>query len=341
MDPIRKYLALIFVILIGVILAYLLFPFIAPILISAILAFLLYPIHKKISSKVKNESVSATIIIVLLLLIIFIPLTSMAGLLINQISKFDLGEETVLEYEQRLFDTFGVYFPILDLIERGQEILTQNIADYTRSIVSLTVQVVLFFFIMLFFLYYFLIQKTKFLELTYSLLPFSRRHSKKLVDDSGKVTKAILVGIILTAIIQGLLGMFSFFVAGINGAFFWGIVMIILAIIPVVGAFLVWVPAGLFLVIEGNIGMGLFVLLWGVFVVSPIDNILRPKLVSKFADIHPLETFIGIIVGIAAFDMIGLILGPLLFSFFKIFLRTFKLEYGDELNGDHHHDKKV
>ena len=96
------------------------------------------------------------------------------------------------------------------------------------------------------------------------------------------------------------------------------------------GAFLVWLPAGLFLLLEGSLWGGIFVLAWGALVVGNIDNFVRPKLVNRFADIHPLETFLGIFIGIAHFDLIGIILGPLILSQFKVLLRVFRKEYAHE-----------
>ena len=103
--------------------------------------------------------------------------------------------------------------------------------------------------------------------------------------------------------------------------------MTILSIIPVVGAFLIWLPAGIFLLISGQIWEGVFVLVWGVLVVSQVDNFIRPKLVNKFANIHPLETFLGVFMGLSFFGFIGILIGPLIISLFTTLIRIFRKEF--------------
>ena len=121
--------------------------------------------------------------------------------------------------------------------------------------------------------------------------------------------------------------MISFFIVGLNGALLWGIIMIILSVIPLVGAFIIWIPAGLFLLIEGQIWQGIFVLVWGAVIVSQVDNIIRPYLVNRFADIHPVDTLLGVFIGLPVFGLIGVIIGPLIIAMFKLLVNVYRKEY--------------
>lgn len=323
----RKHTAVIIILLFALGILYLGRTYILPVLTAVILAFLLFPIYKLFLIKTKRETLSGALVIIFFLLIIIVPVTFLSSIFISQINSFDFSEEALLDYELRIEEILDINIPVVNSIESFKDRLKQDAQQYARTFISITTNVALFFFIMIFTMFYLLVEHKFFLYELKKLLPFSEKNSEYLISESGKMTKAILIGQVLTAVVQGLLGMFSFIIAGIEGAFFWGVIMMILSLIPVVGAFLIWLPAGVFLLFEGNIGMGIFVLVWGAVVVSQIDNIIRPKLVNQFADIHPLETFLGIFIGLSAFGMIGVVLGPLLLSLFRILVVSYKKEY--------------
>ncbi len=141
--------------------------------------------------------------------------------------------------------------------------------------------------------------------------------------------RAVFVGQMLTSIIQAVVGGIGFLIAGVPGAILWTAVMAILALLPVVGAFLVWIPAGIYLLVSGEIGWGIFLLLWGALVVSNVDNFVRPKLIGDRSGIHPLFVLVGVLGGVAAFGFIGLFLGPVLVGVTVSVLKVWEEEYLD------------
>ena len=312
------YVALGIIVILGIWLLFLLRDFLIPIVAAIIFAYLLYPVYNKLNEKLKRKNTSAILVLIGVFLLILIPLTVVGGLLLNYITSVDISEEGLESYEDTVFEITGVKISIAESIVDFWSAIKRDASQTLPQILSFTSNFLISVFVMFFVMFYIFIEKDTLLKYLIIILPFSNKSSKHLVSESGKVVKAVLIGQVLTAIIQGLLGMFAFIIAGIEGAILWGIVMIVLSIIPVVGAFLVWVPAGLLLILNGDVGRGIFVLIWGAVVVSQIDNIIRPKLVNKFADIHPLETLIGIFMGLAAFGIMGIIIGPLLISLFKI-----------------------
>ena len=323
----RKYVSFFIIVILGIAILYMLGRFITPILGAIVIAPLLYPSYKWIRSKVNGDVIAALIVLVGLFLIIVIPLSTIAAVLFEQIEGFKIDEENVGNIESFFANKLGVEINFFELVVRGQEWIQSTAKESLPAFFSYTSNFLLEIFIVFFVLFYLLVSKDFFINECYRISPFSKKNTKELLNNSSQVIKAVLIGQVLTAIIQGALGMFSFIIVGISGFFFWGIIMTILSIIPVVGAFLIWLPAGIFLLISGNMWQGVFVLVWGVLVVSQVDNFIRPKLVNKFANIHPLETFLGVFMGLSFFGFIGILIGPLIISLFTTLIRIFRKEF--------------
>ena len=158
-------------------------------------------------------------------------------------------------------------------------------------------------------------------------IPFSRHNAEILRERFRDVTISTLVGTGLTATVQGLLVGLAFWVAGIPNALFWGVVTVVLAILPVVGSGLVWGPGVLSLALEGHYGRAIGVALWGVIVVGNVDNVIRPMVFRRWAKIHPFITIIGAFAGIQYFGLLGLLIGPLAISYFFELIRMYRAEY--------------
>jgi predicted PurR-regulated permease PerM len=158
-------------------------------------------------------------------------------------------------------------------------------------------------------------------------IPFSARNADILRDRFRDVTFSTLIGTFLTASVQGLLVGVAFWVTGVPNALFWGVVTVVLAILPVVGSGLVWGPGVLHLALEGRYGMAIGLAIWGVFVVGNVDNVIRPIVFRRWAQIHPFMTIIGAFAGIRYFGLLGLLIGPLAISYFFELIRMYKGEY--------------
>jgi predicted PurR-regulated permease PerM len=158
-------------------------------------------------------------------------------------------------------------------------------------------------------------------------IPFSVRSAERLRERFRDVTVSTLVGTGLTAAVQGVLVGLAFAVTGIPNALFWGVVTVILAILPVVGSGLVWGPGAIVLAIEGRYGMAIGLALWGILVVGNVDNIIRPIVFRRWAQIHPFITILGAFAGINYFGLLGLLIGPLAISYFFELIRMYRQEY--------------
>ncbi len=134
---------------------------------------------------------------------------------------------------------------------------------------------------------------------------------------------ATIYGGILIAMIQGVLGGLSFWILGLPSPIFWGTAMGLLSFIPIGGTALIWVPAAIILLIEGAVLKGFILLGLGVFVISMVDNLLRPFFISTRTNIHPLLLFFAVLGGVQAFGLIGLFAGPLIATLFLTLIEIY------------------
>jgi len=143
-------------------------------------------------------------------------------------------------------------------------------------------------------------------------LPFTEQESDRLLRETGDLVVASVGAAVVVAIAQGVLGALAFRIVGIGAPEFWGVVMGFASLLPVVGATLVWIPAGIGLVLSGAVWRGVLLLLMGTFGISMADNILRPLLLTGKTSISGFIVFFGLLGGAAAFGFIGLVIGPII-----------------------------
>ncbi|NTV41065.1 MAG: AI-2E family transporter [Candidatus Moranbacteria bacterium] len=194
----------------------------------------------------------------------------------------------------------------------------QGIADTTFS------SVVIFFT-----LYFLLIEGKKLVRHIIYLIPLKNSHKKVLSEKFVSITRATAKGAMIIAIIQGSLGMLLFLFLGIDSAFILGIFMMLSSLIPMFGAGLVWFPTAIVMFLTGNIWQGWIILAVGGGVISTIDNFLRPKLVGKDTQMHPLIVFFATLGGITVFGFLGLLIGPIIVA---LFLSLWDI-YAEEFKG--------
>jgi predicted PurR-regulated permease PerM len=156
-----------------------------------------------------------------------------------------------------------------------------------------------------------------------NLLPLPERERDTLIAETRDLVIASVGAGLLVAAAQGVIGGVAFWLLGIRAPVVWGVAMAITSLIPVVGAALVWVPTALWLLLSGDIGRGVILVVIGIVGISMADNILRPLLLSGRTSASGLVIFLGLLGGVAAFGFIGLVLGPIILvtagSLLKVF----------------------
>ena len=155
------------------------------------------------------------------------------------------------------------------------------------------------------------------------LIPLNDEYKTKVIEEIDKVTRGVINGQVLTAVIQGIVGGLGFFIFGVPNPIFWGFIMVILAIIPLLGTAMIWVPAGVIGLMSGNYVSGVGILLFGAIIVGNLDNLLRPRLISGKTKVHPVVILIGFLGGLKLMGIIGFIVGPVILAILLTLIRFY------------------
>lgn len=158
-------------------------------------------------------------------------------------------------------------------------------------------------------------------------LPLREEHERRLILRFAETTRAVVVGTLLIAVIQGIIGGVTFWIAGLSAPVLWGAAMMILAIIPAVGPSLVWLPASIYLMVTGPIWAGVMVFIVGALLVSVIDEFLRPTLVGRNTKMPDALILLATVGGLATFGVSGLVVGPVVAAFFLSLWTMFEEQY--------------
>jgi predicted PurR-regulated permease PerM len=325
-------------------LAYKLFvPFFIPITWAAVFAILFSPLHARIRKKIKKPTLSAAIMTLIVLLVIVGPVTllmlqlvSEAGSAVRHVNAmYESGElERLLGNHLPSLDfareklTGWVDLSTANLTEMSKDALqrvSNFVVNQTSAIVSGGSQVVLHFLLMTFSLYYFFKDGATIIARLQRLIPLRDDDVKSTFRELRDLIFATMYSGVMVAVLQGIAGGILFASVGIPSAVFWGSVMAFLSVLPIIGAFLVYVPAGLILIISGSVTSGIVVLAVGGGVISQIDNFLRPMLVSNRSTMHPMILFFSMMGGVVLFGLLGIILGPVIAAIFLTILRVVEL----------------
>ena len=186
------------------------------------------------------------------------------------------------------------------------------------------------FLLLLFVLFFVLRDHDKLIAFIRHALPLSRSQEDILFKEVKDVSKSALLGSLLTALTQGIVGGFGLWLAGFPGVF-WGVVMAFASLIPFVGTALIWVPAAFYLAVTGEIEWAGFMLLWGALVVGSIDNFLRP-LFMQGSSMSTVVVFFSLIGGLQVFGLMGLIYGPLVFAVALVLFKIYEKEFSSFLD---------
>ena len=167
------------------------------------------------------------------------------------------------------------------------------------------------------------------LETMRSLSPLSQAEMDRLFNQITDTIHATIYGTVVVACVQGTLGGLMFWWLGLPTPLLWGLVMGLLAIVPVLGAFVVWIPAAIFLALEGSWEKALILILWGGLVVSSIDNLLYPMLVGNRLKLHTVPAFISLVGGLTLFGPAGIILGPMAVTITMMLLEIWRTRFAE------------
>jgi len=331
----RRFLARVGILLLVAALLYLVWrivsPLWQPLLWAVLLGSLLAPLTARLAKRIGGKPrFAAAIMTVLTILLFLMPVAIIAGAVAAQAAQLlnrlegrvpTLASVQTLDVSrypwlQQAVAWIGEHSGITlqqmqGWVINGTKGLLQALMSSSGSVVLGALGTVASFLLMLFVLFFVLRDGPDIAGKFVRMLPIEERHRSRLWRHLIDVTRAVFMGIGLTALAQGILLGIGFAIAGLPSPLVFGVVGVLFALIPLVGTVILWGPGALYLASQGDYGHAIFLAVWGVVVVSAVDNFLRPLLISGRAEVPTLAVFIGVMGGLSAFGFIGLFLGPI------------------------------
>ena len=325
--------ALVGLLLLGYLLYLILAPFLAPIAWALFIAFLIYPLHRWLARKLGGRpALSAVLLTIFTFLILIGPLTALGAAFAKQAADLTkYVQQLVVDNKPATpsdIATLPLVGPAIDWLQENAGVslaqiqtwavdaaqaILKGLASLGRAAFLGALGTLVGFALMMFILFFAIRDGRSWLETARELVPMSAQERARLFEHLGSVTRAMVYGTGVTALVQGALVAIGFAIVSLPSPVVFGVLAALAALVPMVGTPAVWVPAVIVLAAQGRWGAALFMALWGGFVVT-IDNFLRPWLVSGRAQIGALTVFIGVLGGVAAFGPIGIFLGPLVLA---------------------------
>jgi predicted PurR-regulated permease PerM len=326
--------------------------YISSIILALIISGVLYPVYFWVNRFFKGrESLASLVMSFLILLVLIIPAGWFVGTLSNE--AFDFYNRTSsavsLKGIQQTLESDAIWAQRIRKIAKMTGVTfspktAQELSTYVGKTVGLflykqisstasnLINLLVHFFLMMMIIYYLLRDGMRLKEYLIGLIPVPRDQLEKIVKKFHEMGKTLIVGNGLCGIIQGILGGFGFFIFGLHSPFLWGTVIAFMAFLPVIGASVVFIPATVILMAQGQIAIGISYLIYNVFYSSVIEYIIKPRLIGKGMQMNSILVFIGIIGGIKLFGIMGIIYGPLIITIFLTLAEIYRLEYKEQLS---------
>lgn len=297
-------------------------PFLPALVWALALAVLFTPLQVWLETKLKYASLAALMSVLTISSLVIVPALFVGQqLAIQAVSGAQLIETKVESGEwRRLLNTQPSLSPIIEKIEQ-QINLPETVKTFTLwvsnsagSLIKGSIFQLIGFIITIYLLFFFLRDRQSAKQHLSNFLPLSIKQSQQIFKQIGDTIHAIVYGTLAVAAVQGCLGGLMFWWLGLPAPLLWGLMMGFLAIVPILGSSIIWLPAALFLALEGNWLQATILVLWSMLVVGTIDNLLRPIFVGNRLKQHTLLVFMSLVGGLILFGSSGLILGPIVLA---------------------------
>ncbi len=318
--------------IIGILSILVIWPFVSFIVLAGVLTYTLFPIYGFLRNRTGQPSVASALSTLIALLLLVAPSFLLAQRLAREMS----GAFTTFEMSnvQRLGDylsgVMGNQFDFQEMLASFFSQLQASIVGIAPDVLGSLTELLLGLFIMFFVMYYAFRDGEAFLNHLKQLLPLDPILREKLFMEVRNVTQGVLYGQVMTAVIQGSVATVGFIIFGIGNWVFWGSIMIVLAFLPVFGTALIWVPAAVDLILQGETFAGIGLLVYGIVIVTNIDNVVRPKLISERSKLHPVLVLVGVLGGLKMVGLSGMLVGPLVLALLVALIRFWEEVYIDK-----------
>lgn len=347
-EKLSRYFLLFLLIGTGVVFFNMVKIFLVPVILAAVFAGIFYPFYKWLLAAFRQRrGLSAFVCCVILLLGLLIPAYFVANLVAKEALEFYHSTEQIIReiiaqgdkgvlgrikqykwVEQLNLDEIDWQSSLKEAVQTATTVLATVINKASRG----TFQVIADVFLTLFAMFYFFTDGDRLIRRLKYLSPLAEEYEDELIKRFFAVSRATLKGTLLIGVLKGALGALTFWIFGIRSPILWGVVMVILSVIPMVGAWLVMYPAAVILIIIGQVWQGIAVFLIAAIIIGNIDNVLGPKLVARDAGMHDLLIFFSTLGGISVFGMMGFIIGPIIAALFLTILDVYSIEFRAHLD---------
>lgn len=344
-ERLRKGFFFILLTFITVLVVFVSWSFLLPILLAAISSGLVYPLDRRIMRKFSsNRNIAAGLSLALTCIIVLVPVGILGYFVIDniislttQLSKnagtlrswFNSIEESLKVlpiFKNPRMEDFFSFDRFADMIESSGKAVLENLADFAGN----TARAFFLLFIYLYCLYFFIRDGERIMASLASGVPLAEGDKRAVIEKFLSVTRATLKSTFIIGFIQGAIGGLLFFFLNIEAPVLWGVGFLVLAAIPGLGAVVIWLPTTVILLLLGNIGKAVIMFAIGGAVIPLADYMLRPRIVGQDTQLHPVLVLIGVLGGVAAFGIWGLLFGPLVMgvavTVWGIFTRLFRSE---------------
>ncbi|MEM7571599.1 MAG: AI-2E family transporter [Bacteroidota bacterium] len=344
---IRRNLFFIVVVLVTLGFYWLIEDYVITVFWAGVLALIFYGPYGWLVKHLKRRSLSAAVMSMLIFLFVIVPLGLLSLALVNQ------GKDLVTSINSGELDVYVVFDYVNERIPQVEEYLSEwgmsveqireqasnaavtvsqtlgsRVFSFTGSIFNFFIQ----FTLMLYLLFFFLRDGRPLVRTIVNTIPMGNVRERELVQRFASVARATLKGTLVVAVVQGSIGGLLFSIVGIPGALLWGVAMTFLALLPVGGSAIVWFPAAIILLAQGDIWEGVLVLIVGSLIIGLVDNILRPILVGRDTQMPDYLVLLSTLGGITLFGISGFILGPVVAALFITVWEMMGKEYGGNLS---------
>ena len=324
-------------------------PFLTAILAGIIFSYIFYPLYLRIYKKIANKNaaslITSSLVILMIILTLFFLLNTVSkeayttyllsrqkvvsGQFISECQPADKSVCKTLNYfADKANDPRVKYY--FDTTVKG---ITTKITESISNILFSIPIFLLDIFIILFVMFFLLKDGEVFVDKIERIMPLKGEYREHVFKKLNDMAYAVIYGSIIIAIIQGTLAGFGFFIFGLPSPLLWGTVMMFASLIPYIGSSIVWFPASLMLIFEGYLNsettmiiQGALLIIYGIFVVGTIDNILKPKIIGSKGGLHPVLVLLGVVGGLKFLGFVGVIVGPIILAMLVTFINIYEEE---------------
>lgn len=314
-------------------------PFFTAIAWAIVFGVVFYPVYAFLLRYIRLKAVASLITLFLMLTVIIGPFSYVSFTLVSEVSdiigktgtekieavKSIMADRRVTEIIEKLqpyvgLDGISAENIIMENTKKFGAVVLDKLSTGFTNIAGVAVN----FFIMLFTVFFFLKDAPDLLRKLKDYLPFSEHHKNRLTIQIKDMIVSTIYGGVIVAITQGILGGLAFALLGIGSPVLWGSIMALMSFVPVAGTAIIWVPASIVLVLQGAYIKGAALIFIGIFVISMVDNILKPLIIGGRTRMPAIVIFFTVLGGIKFFGLLGLVMGPLVFALFLSIFEIFR-----------------